>query len=257
MVPARRPRCCSDPMAGCMGRQLRAASGAPTEEAAAPCLALHPRQQSAVPGPRPCSIALRAAAMASSRVQRLSQMALAPFMGTTEIGGAACGCGTVFKLAPPTTPGGVWTRTVLHTFIGGSDGDHSNSGLVFDTSGALYGTTVYGGTGCHIVADQGCGTVFKLTPPIASGSAWSEGVLHAFTGENDGYFPQGGVVLDLVGGLYGVTYEGPGTGCFCGTVFKLTPPAVAGGAWREATLHVFSGGSDGDRPQGPLAQSAP
>jgi uncharacterized repeat protein (TIGR03803 family) len=68
--------------------------------------------------------------------------------------------------------GGVWetTRsgkeTVLHVFEeGGTDGYGSNSGIVVDKAGNLYGTTNYGGgTSCDIV-HSGCGTVFKVTPP--------------------------------------------------------------------------------------------
>ena len=37
--------------------------------------------------------------------------------GTTEYGGSAS-LGTVFKLTPPTTPGGGWTETVLPAFSG-------------------------------------------------------------------------------------------------------------------------------------------
>jgi hypothetical protein len=35
-------------------------------------------------------------------------------------------------------------------------------------------------------------------------------------------------------------------------VFELSPPAVAGGEWQEATLYAFKGLSDGARPFGPL-----
>ena len=46
--------------------------------------------------------------------------------GTTEYGGsqvrcATNGCGTVFALWPPTSPGGSWTEQVLYNFAGGSD----------------------------------------------------------------------------------------------------------------------------------------
>jgi uncharacterized repeat protein (TIGR03803 family) len=81
--------------------------------------------------------------------------------GTTGFGGAS-GKGTVFKL----TPGG--TETVLSSFTGGSDGAVPVAGLIADSSGNLYGTTVVGGSGtaCPAVPNfnnPGCGVVFKLT----------------------------------------------------------------------------------------------
>ncbi|MFZ0760698.1 MAG: choice-of-anchor tandem repeat GloVer-containing protein [Candidatus Sulfotelmatobacter sp.] len=64
--------------------------------------------------------------------------------GTAEFGGDSVG--VVFELAPPATAGGQWTESLLYTFQGlsGDDGDYPYSGLVFDTSGNLYGTTIYG-----------------------------------------------------------------------------------------------------------------
>ncbi len=79
--------------------------------------------------------------------------------GTTGEGGdGTCngGCGTVFELTRKAS--GAWTEKVLHDF-NGSDGDAPN-GLISDSSGNLYGTTVAGGSGCG----DGCGTVFELTP---------------------------------------------------------------------------------------------
>jgi uncharacterized repeat protein (TIGR03803 family) len=83
--------------------------------------------------------------------------------GTTFSGGdLTCsfgeGCGTVFKLD---TSG---NETVLHSFTGG-DGAFPVGGLIRDKAGHLYGTTTGGGTAtCSF--SEGCGTVFKLTPPL-------------------------------------------------------------------------------------------
>jgi uncharacterized repeat protein (TIGR03803 family) len=63
------------------------------------------------------------------------------------------GCGTVYKLTPPSTAGGIWTHTVLHAF-GGNDGKFPEATLTMG-AGALYGTTLYGGS-------TGYGTVFKM-----------------------------------------------------------------------------------------------
>ena len=150
-------------------------------------------------------------------------------LGTTELGGkphscGGLGCGTVFKLS---NSGGSWTESVLYQFVGGSsDGAFPNSGVVFDTSGNLYGTTCCG-------SSHNDGTVFQLKP---SGSGWTENVLYIFTGSSDGNEPDTGVIFDAAGNLYGSTvFGGTGNG---GTVFELTP---SGGNWTFSALYDFTG----------------
>ncbi len=163
--------------------------------------------------------------------------------GTTYDGGALHQ-GTVFKLTPPAVGQTAWTETVLHSFTGGTDGAHPYAGLIFDQNGALYGTTVVGGA-------SDFGTVFKLTPPATGQTAWTETVLQSFRGGTDGAYPLAGLIFDQNGALYGTTGgDGAGTGsCVgsCGTVFKLTPPAVGQTAWTETVLHRF-GDTDGNSP---------
>jgi uncharacterized repeat protein (TIGR03803 family) len=72
--------------------------------------------------------------------------------------------------------------------------------------------------------------------------------LYNFAGA-DGSEPDG-LAIGAGGVLYGVTYEG-GTSDR-GTVFSLTPPASPGGAWTQAVLYSFPGGSDGVYPTGCL-----
>src|ERR1700732_3475949 len=137
--------------------------------------------------------------------------------GTTAAGGVSgpgCfpPCGVVFKLAP----GG--TETVLHAFTGGSDGLIPFAGLIADSAGNLYGTTIGGGSGC---SGQGCGVVFKVSP------GGTETVLYSFCSKpscSDGRGPVAGLIADSAGNLYGTTQSGGG-GCFqgCGVVFKLAP----------------------------------
>ena len=87
--------------------------------------------------------------------------------GTTKLGGAgtSCptGCGTVFSLNPPGSPGGAWTKTILHAFSG-PDGSSPEAGLLLAPNGALYGTTAYGG---NSPCPSGCGTISSLSnaPP--------------------------------------------------------------------------------------------
>ncbi len=134
--------------------------------------------------------------------------------GTTAYGGS--GLGTVFKLDQREE------FTVLYNFTGGTDGGYPLAGVIQDAAGNLYGETAVGGwLGC---GDEGCGTVFKLSP------AGEETVLYTFYDGFDGGFPAGGLVRDAAGNLYGTTTSGGNFGrCNepfyngCGTIFKLTP----------------------------------
>jgi uncharacterized repeat protein (TIGR03803 family) len=143
--------------------------------------------------------------------------------GTTRWGGVH-GYGTVFQLAPGAN--GAWTENILHSFVhNNQDGVEPFAGLIFDTDGNLYGTTLEGGS----YAD---GTVFQLAPE-AKGK-WKEGVLHRFRGR-DGVHPIASLIFDATGNLYGTTTEG---GLYnYGTVFRLVPGA--NGAWTENVLHKF------------------
>jgi hypothetical protein len=172
-------------------------------------------------------------------------------------------CGSVFQLAPPAKKGDPWTETVLHVFTGNSngDGDTPAGGLVMDSLGNLYGTTAYGGTGdCILLGTKvGCGIVYEMTPPQTKGGKWTETVLHSFSTSKQGYLPNGNLVFDSAGNLYGATMFGGGYGTtcnkfyqYCGAVFELSPPKTKGGKWTEKVLHGFRGGTDGANPNGGL-----
>jgi hypothetical protein len=169
--------------------------------------------------------------------------------------GVKAGCGTVYELSPPTQKGRVWTETILYSFPTAKQGYLPNGDLVFDNAGNLYGATTFGGgkgTTCDAFY-QYCGAVFELSPPRTKGGKWTEKVLHGFRSGTDGANPNGGLVSDGQGNVYGTTYGGGnesgecGTGG-CGTAFELKPPLQKGGAWTEKQLHVFTGGNDGARP---------
>jgi uncharacterized repeat protein (TIGR03803 family) len=164
--------------------------------------------------------------------------------GTTERGGAS-GLGTVFSLAPPSSPGGSWTEAVLHSFAGSGDGIGPLYGtLVIGAGGVLYGTTLGGGAynGGYCIANNGCGTVFSLTPPASAGGAWTENVLFSFF-YSAGEAPWGGLAIDKSGNLYGTTSYGGNVAKAVGTVFRLAPPAAAGGAWKYTVLYSFTSAS--------------
>jgi uncharacterized repeat protein (TIGR03803 family) len=182
--------------------------------------------------------------------------------GTTAGGAnAACyaGCGTVFKLSPPSTQGGDWQETTLYTFTGGSDGGQPASNVILDNSGALYGTTQsFGDLVCTDTHVYPCGTVFKLSPPSDQAGSWTQETLYSFLGGDDGGNPTAGLAVDGSGAFYGTTLYGgdipcgDGIGAGCGTVFKLVPPASQGSAWTHIVLHAFQNGIDGNKPWTPV-----
>jgi uncharacterized repeat protein (TIGR03803 family) len=139
--------------------------------------------------------------------------------GTTNQGGQA-DVGIVLKLSPS------GKETVLHSFMGGSDGANPYSGVLL-ADGNLYGTTYQGG------ASNG-GVVYQISP------AGKETVLYSFTGGADGGNPYAGVIADSAGNLYGTTYNGGAFGY--GAVYKLTPTG------QETVLYSFTGGVDGGNP---------
>lgn len=147
--------------------------------------------------------------------------------GTTESGGIfdqSCpfGCGTVFKVDAS------GKETVLYRLTGTSeDGTQPWFGLVRDSAGNLYGTTPFGGP-------FGGGTVFKIGP------TGNETLLYGFEDAGDGGFPEGSLLLDAKGNLYGATSSGGPS--FEGTVFEV---ATSG---KETVLYSFTGGSDGGDP---------
>lgn len=159
--------------------------------------------------------------------------------GTTQNGGSGVKCefcGTVFELSP--SQGGVWSETVIYNFCSQTnctDGDGPATGLIFDTVGNLYGTTVLGGI-------NNVGTVFELSPPLVPGGSWIEKVLWSFgSAPDDGGVPYGRLNWDASGNLYGTGSEG-GDVVGGGIVLKLSPNGD--GSWAETVLYAFCTGGD-------------
>src|SRR5580692_545226 len=128
----------------------------------------------------------------------------------------------------------VWAGSgerVLHEFGSHRDGAYPEAGLTLDAAGNLYGTTSDG-----YFFDNG--TVFQMAP--GPNGTWTETVLHSFN-YTYGAYPQGGLIFDGAGNLYGTTSNG---GAYAyGTVYKMAP--VAGGI--KTVLHSFNG-KDGSYP---------
>jgi uncharacterized repeat protein (TIGR03803 family) len=139
--------------------------------------------------------------------------------GTTYAGGLLQGFGVVYEL---TSAG---QEIVLYTFLSPSDGWNPRAGVVRDSAGNLYGTTLAGGA-------WGGGVVYKLT-------GGQETVLYSFTGGAVGSYPQSGVILDSAGNLYGTASGGA---AFAGVVYKLDT------AGQETVLYSFPGATGGTGP---------
>lgn len=149
--------------------------------------------------------------------------------GTTSAGGTA-NAGTVFQM---TKSEDNWTETPVYSFLGGtSDGSVPFNGVVMDSNGNLFGTTLDGGM-------YGYGTVFELTyiPQVG----WKETILYNFTGGSDGSTPFAGLTLDGSGNLYGATGDGGMGGG--GTLFELAP---SGNTYTFNLLYTFSGQPGGN-----------
>ncbi len=133
--------------------------------------------------------------------------------------------------------------TALYSFTGPPDAIFPYTDLIRDAKGNLYGATFYGGyADCYHGA--GCGTVFMV-----AGSG-NETVLYAFCPNHDtcpdGENPQGSLVRDRLGNLYGTASNGGGRGY--GAVFRVDKNG------NETVLYSFAGGSDGAIPQSNLVR---
>jgi uncharacterized repeat protein (TIGR03803 family) len=178
--------------------------------------------------------------------------------GTTLYGGF-WGFGTVYRLAPPCKTacrgGVVWKHTVLYSFLGGDcdtgcDGRYSSTPVTVDSTGTLYGITEYGGFGND---GSGQGTIFELSPPPRGPreTKWHETQLHAFgKTQSDGTQPQGGLLRDDAGNLYGTTVSGGDNNL--GAVYAAVKN---GNTFTEVVLHSFNY-SDGAHPVSGLIADA-
>ena len=130
-------------------------------------------------------------------------------------------------------PAQAQTFTVLYSFTGGSQGADPHAAVTLDGAGNLYGTTYRGGA-------YAGGTIYKLD------AIGNEMVLHSFGSGADAANPNGSLLRDGAGNLYGTSRFGGTAGK--GAVFKLDSSG------HESVLYSFSGGQDGSGPQTGLLQ---
>jgi uncharacterized repeat protein (TIGR03803 family) len=163
--------------------------------------------------------------------------------GTTS-GGGAPGPGTVFEIAKTANAS---TPTTLVSF-NGTNGASPVGSLIADAHGDLFGTTSGGGV-------NNDGTVFEIAK-TAHGYASSHTTLVSFNGAN-GAGPQGSLIADAHGDLFGTTSVGGanGNGPFdSGTVFEIAKTAT-GYASTPITLVSFNV-TNGAEPTGSLIADA-
>ncbi len=141
------------------------------------------------------------------------------------------GCGVLFRLSKAN---GVWTETVLYTFLGTtSDGSAPPAGVVFDAQDNLYGLGYPG--------------LIEFSP--TSQGTWTPKLLYTLN-----LYAFGLPSFDSAGNVYGTSFNGgiSSSSCNggCGTIFELSPNGVGG--WTATTLYAFTGGNDGAEPMGML-----
>lgn len=142
------------------------------------------------------------------------------FYGVTSAGDRF-DAGTVYELDA------AGHEIVLYRFMGTWDGNAPTGGLIRDAAGNLYGTTSFGGVG-------NIGVVFRVS------ALGKETVLHSFAGNPDGALPNGNLIRDAQGNLYGTSNAG---GAYnSGTIFKIDASG------NETVLYNFTGGTDGGWP---------
>lgn len=122
-------------------------------------------------------------------------------------------------------PANAQTFSTIHVFEG-QPGGREPTGLVADSSGALYVPTIFGG-------HDGKGAIFQLRPPSGNGP-WESRLLHSFIGGGDGARPYSAPTIDSAGNIYGATAAGT---YGRGVVYRLAPPATAGGAWTSKSIY--------------------
>ena len=159
--------------------------------------------------------------------------------GTTA--GGALYYGTVFEVAK-TAGGYASTPTTLVSF-NDTNGSYPYAALIADAAGNLFGTTYQGGT-------YGDGTVFEVAK-TAGGYASTPTTLISFDGKA-GAQPNGSLIFDAAGNLFGTAVSGGETGD--GTVFEIAK--TGGGHAKEPILLVSFNGTNGRDPTGSLIADA-
>ncbi len=144
-------------------------------------------------------------------------------------------------IATPSARAG--SETVLHSFNPNNELPAIPvRGVIFDAQGNLYGSAGVGGL-------NQAGVIYELSP--GTSGRWTAKPIYSFDEQTIGNQPEGPLVFDSAGNLYGTTASG-GTKDD-GVVFRLSQGVS--GEWTAKALHAFTG-KDGNYPNGPLSIDA-
>jgi uncharacterized repeat protein (TIGR03803 family) len=158
--------------------------------------------------------------------------------GVTSRGGT-WDSGVLYQLT--TKNGTTYTESVLYSFGDVGDASTPSGSILMDSLGALYGAAYYGGA-----FDQGA--LYKFVP-AANGQLATESLLYSFGGSaTTGSNPNGNLVFDIGGDIYGVTHGG-GDAAGDGVVYMLAPASTT---WKESVLFSLTTDS-GTNPIGGLS----
>jgi len=150
------------------------------------------------------------------------------------------GAGGVYEVSP--LGNGKWQVTTIYDML-----DFPNQGVAIDAEGNLYGGDTLGG-------NDGEGEVFKLSPN--GDGTFSESSIYSFPGINQPGGPNGDLLLDAKGNIYGTTL-GNGNGITNQTVaYELQKTA---NGYNYVQLYEFcslSNCADGQYPEGGLKADA-
>jgi uncharacterized repeat protein (TIGR03803 family) len=162
--------------------------------------------------------------------------------GTAYAGGTGCtkdsGCGTVFKLTPPSVQGQAWSFSVLYHFTGGAAGQGPHNGVILDKQGNLYGSAPFD----YDTRETYTSLIFKLTPPVGGGK-WTESVLYRFY-PTSCYSADAPLAIDGAGALYGVYFVPDCNYTANEYVYQLKPSASDPKVWMKTVMYSFNA----DRP---------
>jgi hypothetical protein len=137
----------------------------------------------------------------------------------------------LLRFSPGKTQSDPWQETLLYSFstnASGPDTAQPKPQLYISPKGVIYGVATAGGK-------YGAGTIFSVSPPAHGQTAWRETVHHSFARLADGSEPNGPLVADSAGVLYGTVTNGGGP-FNGGYVYSFAPPAKAGAAWKKTFI---------------------
>lgn len=147
-------------------------------------------------------------------------------------------CGAAIRLLPPDAQHTAWRENAIYRFGPSPDASSPAGGITIGKERTFFLAAGQGGA-------SGNGALVELTPP-ASGTGWTEQIIHSFAEPPDGSNPEGRPKVDIVGNLYVVASGGGNKGL--GALIEFSPPAQGQGAWSERVLYSFGSAADGQGP---------